>query len=504
MAASVSSNSFLLTTTYRSKLRTLKNRRQQQLTVCAKDVTPSSSDSEGRTNPFQFNWGKISDVKSLIPVVSTPPALGGPGRQKDSGTVFVAGASGLAGVRIAQMLLREGFKVRAGVPDIGAAQELARFALDYKIISAEELKRLNAVESLFEDAESIAKAMGNASKVVVTIGGAENGPAKKVAISDALQVVEAAQLAGVRHLAVIYDDSAATASATSVLGGISSFFNNLFSKSQPLSISEFLEKLIQTDVKFTFIRAALAEDFSAESSYNVVVAAEGQAAENDYKVTRSRMASLVAELFSNTEVVEDKVVEVFTEPSAPVKSVEQLFSVIPEDGRRKTYAEAVARAAAEEAAVNAAEQAREAEQVKLKLQEEVKKLSEQELRASSLAEEAKQKAEQAGASVDSLLSKAKEMGSGFSWDKLGSQLTTAVKTAQSGTQKVEVATVRGQAKARNLPGQKAVVKQAAQNPKPKSKPSPKEKSPVEKPNGKEVRNIFGGLFKQETIYVDDV
>ncbi|KAK9727188.1 hypothetical protein RND81_05G264500 [Saponaria officinalis] len=502
MAASASSNSFLLTTTYRSKLRTLKNS-SRQFTVCAKTATPSS-DNEGRTNPFQFNWGKISDVKSLIPVVNTPPALGGPGRQKDSGTVFVAGATGLAGVRVAQMLLREGFRVRAGVPNLGAAQDLARLALDYKIISAEELKRLNAVESLFDDAESIAKAMGNASKVVVTIGGAENGPATKVTTSDALQVVEAAQLAGVRHLAIIYDDAAAAASASSVLGGISSFFNNLFSKSQPLSVDEFLDKVIQTDVKFTFIKAALAEDFSTESSYNVVVAAEGQAAENDYKVTRSRMASLVAELFSNTEVAEDKVVKVFTEPSAPLKSVDQLFSAIPEDGRRKAYAEAAAKAEAEEAAVNAAKQAREAEDLKSKLQEEVKKLSEQELRASTLAEEAKQKAEQAGASVDSLLAKAKELGSGFSWDKLGSQLATAVKTPDSGTQKVQVATVRGQAKARNLPSQKAVTKQAAQKSKPKSKPSPTERTPVEKPNGKEVRNIFGGLFKQETIYVDDV
>ncbi|KAH9622621.1 hypothetical protein KSS87_019252 [Heliosperma pusillum] len=486
MAASVSSNSFLLTTTYRSKLRNSKNPRQ--LTVFAKKTQPSS-ETETRTNPFQFDWGKISDVQSLIPVVRTPVALGGPGRQKDSGTVFVAGATGLAGVHIAQMLLREGYRVRAGVPDLGAAQELARFALDYKIISAEELKRLNAVESLFEDAESIAKAMGNASKVVVTIGSAENGPAKKVTTSDALQVVEAAQLAGVRHMAIIYDDSTgAPASPSSVLEGISSFFNNIFSKSKPLSVTELLEKVVQTDVKFTFIKAALTEEFSPESSYNVVVAAEGRAVENDYKVTRSRMAGLVAELFSNTEVV-----EVYSEPSAPSKSVEQLFSAIPEDGRRKAYAEAAAKAEAEEAVVKAKE-------------EEVKKQAEQELRASGQGEEAKEKAEQAGAgaSVDSLLAKAKEIGSGFSWDKLGSQLATAVKTPESGTQKVQVATVRGQAKARNLASQKAVVKTASQNPKSKSKPSPKERTAAEKPNGKEVRNIFGGLFKQETIYVDDV
>jgi nucleoside-diphosphate-sugar epimerase len=35
-------------------------------------------------------------------------------RRKDPGTVFVAGATGQAGIRIAQTLLREGFSVRAG------------------------------------------------------------------------------------------------------------------------------------------------------------------------------------------------------------------------------------------------------------------------------------------------------------------------------------------------------------------------------------------------------
>lgn len=47
--------------------------------------------------------------------------------------MFVAGASGQAGVRIAQKLLREGFSVRAGVPELGAAQELAQLAAKYKV-----------------------------------------------------------------------------------------------------------------------------------------------------------------------------------------------------------------------------------------------------------------------------------------------------------------------------------------------------------------------------------
>lgn len=74
-------------------------------------------------------------MKSLIPI-STNSSSGlafGRQRAKDPGTVFVAGATGQAGVRIAQTLLREGFSVRAGVSDLGAAQELAQLAVSYKV-----------------------------------------------------------------------------------------------------------------------------------------------------------------------------------------------------------------------------------------------------------------------------------------------------------------------------------------------------------------------------------
>jgi hypothetical protein len=143
------------------------------------------------------------------------------------------------------------------------------------------------VESSFDDANSIAKAIGNASKVVVTIGPTENGPTAEVSTTDALQVILAAQLAGVAHVAVIYDDNknGAGTSTNNVLDGISSFFNNLFSKSQPLSIQEFLQKVVETDVKYTLIKTSLTDDFSPESSYNVVVLGEeSTGGSNDYKV----------------------------------------------------------------------------------------------------------------------------------------------------------------------------------------------------------------------------
>ncbi|KAK7821017.1 protein plastid transcriptionally active 16 [Quercus suber] len=494
MAPTLTSNSFLLNTTPHSRLTFQKKR----LTIFAKQAgpfpslrfgknnRPSSSeepqaqpDDSANTNPLRFNFGKIPDVKSLIPAVNNPStALSfGNQRRKDPGTVFVAGATGQAGIRIAQMLLREGFIVRAGVPELGSAQELARLAAQYKIrlycilliflatiasppqiISNEESRRINAVQSTFQDTESIAKAIGNASKVVVTIGPAENGPTSEVSTSDALQVIQAAQLAGVSHVAIIYDGSIGSSSTYNVLDGISSFFNNLLSRSQPLTVPEFLQKVIETDVSYTFIKTSLTEDFSPEKSYNVVVSAERSASVNDYKV-----------------------VEVFTDPSAPSRRVDELFRITCKSqsrGRGKV----------------AAEKAREAAEATKKLEEEVKKLSKQEARAASLAEEAQEKADAAGTSMENLLSKAKDFGSGLSWNSFSSQLTIPGQNPEE-KPKVQIATVRGQARARSLPAQKAVVKPPSLNfpsfkpkEKPEAKPKPKDKQTEEK---KEVR-------KQET------
>ncbi|KAK6935813.1 NAD(P)-binding domain [Dillenia turbinata] len=515
--ALTSNNSFLLSTTPRSTSRLYL--RNPRVCVFAKksgtfpsfwpgnksEDTNNTSEEPSNSSPFnfKFNFGNGTEAKSLIPIVNNPSTGFTITRRKDPGTVFVAGATGQAGTRIAQKLLREGFRVRAGVPELDSAQELARLAAQYKIISAEESKRLNAVESTFGDAVSIAKAIGNASKVVVTIGPAENGPTAEVTPVDALQVVQAAQLAGVGHVAIICNAETMNASTYNVIDGIQSFFNNFFSQSQPLSIPEFIQKLVETDVRYTLIKTRLTEDFSPESSYNVVVSVERKEGAAYYKVAKSQIASLVASVFSNTAIAENKVVEVSTSPSAPSKSVVELFSVIPEDGRRKAYAEALAKAKAEDEAFKASEKARKAAEAAKKFKEEVKKLSQQEAEAASLAEAAREKAEAAGASVERLLSKAKGLSSGFSWEKFSSQLTTAVPKPEE-KPKVQIATVRGQAKAQTLPAKKAIVKPPSlkvPSLKPRVEPKPKPKQTESKPP--EVRKVFGGLFQQETIYVDD-
>ncbi|KAL8215225.1 hypothetical protein R6Q57_004674 [Mikania cordata] len=503
MAPALTANSFLLTTSPHSRIGSFKNPRR--LIVCAKKSEVSDVEPEN-SNGFRFNFdfGKASDVKSLIPVVSKPSSSASLfGKRKDPNTVFVAGATGLAGIRIAQTLLRKGFNVRAGVPELSAAQDLARLAVNYKIISTEESKRLNAVESNFQDPEAIAKAIGNATKAVVTIGSCEDGPTADVTTSEALQLIQGAQLAGVSHITIIYDKSPPSFTSTNnVLGGISSFFNNFFSKSQPLTLKEFIDELIATDLKYTLIKTKLSDD-SASEKYNFVVTAEGITVENDYKVTKSQIASLVADVFSNTEVAENKVVEVATTPDASARPVSELLSAIPKDGRREAYAEAIAKAKAEEA-LKAAEKAAEKQVKESDPSEDFQELATTAQKsftglmdrfktATSKITEEQEPTTEDGSEPDAA------PGLALSWGKLSSGFASAVKNNSIELPKVQVATVRGQAKARTLTPKPAVVKKPAaakKVPPPVQQAKPKESKT-------EVRKIFGGVFQQETIYVDD-
>lgn len=221
-----------------------------------------------------------------------------------------------------------------------------------------------------------------------------------------------------------------------------------------------------------------------------------------------------------------KVFEVSTSPSAPSQAIPEVLRGIPEDKRRKLYAEALAKAKADEEVERASEAARLAAEtaavesifdkakgvtsgfswhnLSSQLKSAVQKLEEEpktqeDAWAARLEAEAQKKAETDA--VESFFNKAKGMTSGFPWDNLSSQLKAAVQNEEE--PKVQLAIVRGQAKAQSLPSQKAVTKNRVRPPppsKPKSIPQPKAKSTESKT---ETRKVFGGLFKQETIYIDD-
>uniref|UniRef100_A0A0E0HY21 Uncharacterized protein n=1 Tax=Oryza nivara TaxID=4536 RepID=A0A0E0HY21_ORYNI len=177
------------------------------------------------------------------------------------------------------------------------------------------------------------------------------------------------------------------------------------------------------------------------------------------------------------------VVQVSTSSSVTSKTIEEAFSAIPEDSRRKEYQDAVAKAQAEEE-TRASQRTRQAEEDTTTVKAGGKKTPSDEAAAS-----------EAQASLENLLSRAKGFGTDFSWEKLSTQLAAvATQDSDEVEPKAQIATVRGQAKAKKLAPQRAVVKPAAQ----KTRPTPKQ--PESKPD---VRPVFGGLFKQETIFVDE-
>ncbi|KAG0604947.1 hypothetical protein M758_9G021200 [Ceratodon purpureus] len=434
----------------------------------------------------------------------------GRGRRNDPRTVFVAGATGQIGARISQQLLHAGFNIRGGVRDIYFAQQLAEFATQYGVITREEAKRLNAVEFDFKNVDSVAKAIGNASKVVVTVGPGEDGPRGQVSVDDALKVLEAAQMANVNHFVAVYESGAGSV-ADGPLAGISSFFSNLFSRGAGGAKDDtyLLDSLVETDLKYTFIRTPSTEgvdDYSSSTS-NLVIAAEG-ASDASGKVSKIQVASVVAAALSNSTVSENKVVMVASDPYAPARPLEESLSVIPMDGRRAVLqaeraeaeeqeAEKAARELAEAEARAAAEEARRAAQLASQLEAEAKRLAVEESRASALAAKAQERAEAAAASVDGLTSKAKELG-----------INTFNKTLSSrglglGSFVSKLGTVRG--------GEKSEPKESTRKAKPdaelatvsaavESASQDVSQQPVQKPS----QNIFGNFFRpQETIFVDD-
>ncbi|XP_024379714.1 protein PLASTID TRANSCRIPTIONALLY ACTIVE 16, chloroplastic [Physcomitrium patens] len=432
----------------------------------------------------------------------------GRGRRSDPKTVFIAGATGQIGARISQQLLRAGFNIRGGVRELYFAQQLAEFATQYGVISREEAKRMNAVEFDFKDVASILKAIGNASKVVVTVGPVEDGPRSEVSVDDALRVLEAAQIANVSHFVAVYESGAGTA-ADGPLAGISSFFSNLFSGGAggAKDDAHLLDSLVETDMKYTFIRSPSTEgvdDYSPSTS-NLVIAGEG-ASDASGKVSKIQVASVVAAALSHTTVSENKVLVVASDPYAPPIIPEEALSVIPIDERRailqveraeaeELAREQEARKVAEAEARAAAEEARQASQLAVQLEAEAKRLAAEEARASVLAAEAQARAEAAAASVDGLTIKVKEVGI----DNFTKALSG--RGMGIGSFASKVGTVKGGEKSdskvlRNakLEEQMISVSSIVESP---SNDSPR------KPASKSQRNIFGNIFKQDTFFIDD-
>ncbi|KAH7352544.1 hypothetical protein KP509_19G051100 [Ceratopteris richardii] len=494
-------------------------------------VADPEDDEDEEEKPFSGNFGtqifKSFAKKSgaavgtvsgaLVPVAPKEISFSLPRRQ-DPKTVFVAGATGQIGARIVQKLLREGYNVRAGVRDLFVAQQLAEFATQYGVVSREEAKRLNVVEFDFKGVESIAKAIGSAAKVVVTIGASEDGPKSKVSFEDASNVVEAAKLANIANLVVVYEPGTG-AGDENPLFGLASFFSDIFSKPVAVSIKELLDQIVDSDLCYTLVKTSLTDGMDDASSalQNIVLAKEGGPASLDQstKIAKGQVASIVAEIVVNSTLAENKVVEAFTSASAADVPLSELLSSIPVDVRREAIAAAKAKAeeeAREKAAREradaearaAVEEARKATQLAAQLEAEAKQLAAAEAKAASAAEKAQAQAAAAAASVESLASKIKELP--------GTQKLFA--KAKGGDKPLSLPTfsipsfpamATNKAKATPTGSSKPQPNKPAPPPKKKQRDPVLATSPPPPPASKpQTNSIFGGLFTQETVYVDEV
>ncbi|KAG0568134.1 hypothetical protein KC19_7G189000 [Ceratodon purpureus] len=124
------------------------------------------------------------------------------------------------------------------------------------------------------------------------------GPRRQVLVDDALKVLEAAQMANVNHFVAVYE-SGAVSVADGPLAGAGGAKDETY----------LLDSLVETDLKYTFIRTPSTEgvdDYSSTTS-NLVIAAEG-ASDASGKVSKIQVAYVVAAALSNTTVSENKVI----------------------------------------------------------------------------------------------------------------------------------------------------------------------------------------------------
>eukprot|EP00878_Enallax_costatus_P015283 GHUV01016002.1.p1 GENE.GHUV01016002.1~~GHUV01016002.1.p1 ORF type:complete len:178 (+),score=35.08 GHUV01016002.1:175-708(+) len=108
--------------------------------------------------------GLLGTITRTIGTVGKAAPKRGP---KDARTVFLAGATGRLGARVLRELLAAGFKVRAGARDVDAAKSNTDIAVQFGLITADQLRNLSWVEFDLEESDSMAAAIGNASRVSI-------------------------------------------------------------------------------------------------------------------------------------------------------------------------------------------------------------------------------------------------------------------------------------------------------------------------------------------------
>eukprot|EP01024_Parvocaulis_polyphysoides_P001456 TRINITY_DN10386_c1_g1_i4.p2 TRINITY_DN10386_c1_g1~~TRINITY_DN10386_c1_g1_i4.p2 ORF type:complete len:486 (-),score=54.70 TRINITY_DN10386_c1_g1_i4:451-1884(-) len=268
----------------------------------------------------------FSAVSNTVKITSGGPKKGRP-QPRDENLVFVAGATGRLGSRIVKELLVKGFKVRGGVRSQEKAKEFLKLVKDYELLSREEIRRLEFIEFDLEIPETIAQAIGKASKVVFAAGASEQelsfSQPKRIDGDGTINLVNVAEQQGVKQFVLVTSLGTTKfgfpASILNIFGGI-------------LSQKARAERALQeTLMEYTIIRPGGMERPTDryKETHNVRLAEQDTLFEG--QVSRLQIAELATSCVLSPELAENKVLEVVAEESAPKLSYEELLGTIESD-----------------------------------------------------------------------------------------------------------------------------------------------------------------------------
>lgn len=237
------------------------------------------------------------------------------------GDVFVAGGNGQLSARIIQELLRNGYKVTAGVADVEEAQAGLDFAKRFEIIKGSEVKniRLQAVD--LSDESAIADALPRSARVLVAVGDSLGSQRDDNQLLD--RALSAAKSKGAQQFILVTPLGGG--------GGLGGLFGSLFgggggSSKQPSKIER---QVAESGLDFVIIRTAKTD--GAEPSLGecgVSVTPQGSLTANS-KATKSQVAEVVAQVLLQAQT--DVLVEVAADPDTPPQSVDSAVAQVLSD-----------------------------------------------------------------------------------------------------------------------------------------------------------------------------
>lgn len=275
----------------------------------------SPASNKNGTQSF-FNFGTL-----------TKSARGG---RIDPNTVFVAGASGRLGLRVVRELAEAGFKVRAGV----RSQEKAEIYSDMLAELSETIgpldkaasNRIQLVYCNLDDPDSITPAIGNASRVVCTVGAAESeftdlSAPRRIDFEGTERLINAAASLNIGQFILV------TSLGTGKIGfpaGVLNLFGGVLIFKRKAE-----EALERSGINYLIVRPGGMERPKDDHKITHNVRLSTRDTLFGGTVSRLQVAELIAVAVASPEFAENKTIEVVAETKAPLREYEALLGEMP-------------------------------------------------------------------------------------------------------------------------------------------------------------------------------